>query len=266
MLVLVLASLCWAARAGGSCSAGQLGRVMAGVAGGGAVCRPRPTVVPLPHAIAGLPLLAPSHTVVDRCAGSCPHPAFSCLSTRTANLSLVVSVAGPGQGPGLQPALCTTAGLEQHTACYCGCAVGPGDCGTGQRFLHSECRCECEGREERAECLDRGWDWDTEHCRCLCPGRPYPPCPSTFVFDYAGSCACVPTQFSALPALQVALPLLLLGLLLGLTSLAQCRARSIGLFRGRGERSVAGRYAVLAGAEELELIPTSKPPGSQDAE
>ena len=36
----------------------------------------------------------------------------------------------------------------------------------------------------RASCLARGWLWDSSSCECLCPGRPYPQCPTQYVFDY----------------------------------------------------------------------------------
>ena len=36
----------------------------------------------------------------------------------------------------------------------------------------------------RASCLARGWLWDSSSCECLCPGRPYPQCPTQYVYDY----------------------------------------------------------------------------------
>lgn len=204
---------------------------------GEAPCRPRKTIVPVEVDEVGLQVVAPSHVEVMRCSGSCPLAHFSCLpekaSIEQVEVSVVLSPASLVKGP--TAAVCDTLQVEVHTSCQCGCPISPADCpGQGSHyFLPYECRCACRQEEGRGSCLARGWYWDPASCDCMCPGRPYPGCPSGYVYDYQSSCSCVPIHVMGFTEIEVVLVIFGGSCLVSLISMVQCYRQGVGIFRTR---------------------------------
>jgi len=219
--------------AGGSeCTQAQMVSIL-GRQAGEASCQPMPTIVPVEVGDGDELVLAPSHIEVNRCQGSCPLAALSCLPNTVKQVSVSALLSPPTFSIGQAQPVCHTAQVEEHTSCHCGCPIGPDYCPSNDKhyFLPYECRCACRREEGRASCLARGWVWDTSSCECICPGRPYPQCPTQYVFDYQASCSCVPIHAGAFSQLEVGLVLLAASSLLIVVSLLQCYRKGIGLFR-----------------------------------
>lgn len=197
-----------------------------------AKCQPTPTIVPVEVGPGDDLVLAPSHVEVKRCQGSCPLAALSCLPASVKQVSVPALLAPATLSIGQAQPVCHIAQVEEHTSCQCACPIGPEDCPSNDKhyFLPYECRCACKREEGRASCLARGWLWDSSSCECLCPGRPYPQCPTQYVFDYQASCSCVPIHAGAFSQLEVFLVLLATSSLLIVVSLVQCYRKGIGLF------------------------------------
>jgi len=212
------------------CTGEQMQDIM-GVGEGREVCRPRPTMVEIPSLSPDYDLVAPTHIEVARCGGSCPHAYFSCVKEETSYKDIPVMVTEQSITPGVVTSLCTTLSIEEHLSCQCGCVVKPGDCTHQQIFVPYECSCVCSDKDARANCLASGWHWDQATCQCMCPGRPYPACPSSYVYDYIYKCACVPLQYFAFTELEIVFVILLLGFMGCLVSLVQCYRRRVGLFK-----------------------------------
>jgi len=212
------------------CTGSQMQSIMAPKEGL-TVCMPRPTMVEIPSLSPEHQLLAPTHVEVARCGGSCPHSYFSCVKSDTRYKEVSVMLTERSVSPGVLKSLCTSLSIEEHLSCQCGCKVGPEDCSSKQEFLPYECSCVCENKEERMKCLSSGWHWDSSTCQCMCPDRPYPICPSSYVFDYMTRCTCVPMQYYAFTELELVFVILLVGFIGGLVSVAQCYRRKVGLFK-----------------------------------
>jgi hypothetical protein len=214
----------------GLCSGEQMKSIM-GAGEGKEVCMPRPTVVELPSLSPDYELVAPTHVSVARCGGSCPHSYFSCVPAETTYKDIPVMITEHSITPGVVTSLCTTLSMEEHMSCQCGCQATPSDCTTMQTFVPYECSCACMDKGARAACVAAGWHWDSPTCQCMCPDRPYPACPSSYVYDYIDRCACVPMQYYAFTDTEIVFVILLLGSMGALVSLAQCYRRKVGLFK-----------------------------------
>jgi len=212
------------------CSGDQMQTIM-GVGEGREVCKPRPTMVKIPTLSPDHQLVAPTHVEVARCGGSCPHSYFSCIKAETRYKDVPVMLTERSITPGVVTSLCTTLSVEEHVSCSCGCKAQSQDCSSKQTFLPYECSCVCNNKADRAACLSSGWHWDRSTCQCMCPGRPYPQCPSSYVFDYQDRCACIPMQYYAFTEMELVFVILMVGFIGGIVSLAQCYRRRVGLFK-----------------------------------
>ena len=212
------------------CSGDQMQTIM-GVGEGREVCRPRPTMVEIPTLSPEHQLVAPTYVEVNRCGGSCPHSYFSCVKAETRYKDVPVILTERSITPGVITSLCTNLSVEEHVSCQCGCKVKPQDCSSKQTFVPYECSCACTNKADRAACISAGWHWDRSICQCMCPGRPYPACPSSYVFDYQKRCSCVPMQYYAFTELELVFVILMVGCIGGLVSFVQCYRRRVGLFK-----------------------------------
>jgi len=230
--ILLLHLLPQLAASGSECTQAQMVSIL-GRQAGEASCQPTATIVPVEVGDGDQLVLAPSHIEVKRCQGSCPLAALSCLPATVKQVPVSALLSPPTFSIGQAQPVCHTAQVEEHTSCHCGCPIGPEDCPSSDKhyFLPYECRCACRREEGRASCLARGWLWDSGSCECICPGRPYPHCPTQYVFDYQASCSCVPIHAGAFSQLEVGLVLLAASCLLIVVSLVQCYRKGIGLFR-----------------------------------
>jgi len=211
------------------CSASQMQEILA--RGSLEGCRPRPVLVQVPYDSDNFQLLAPTHVEVSRCQGSCGHFHHSCIpdKIRKKEVSLVMTERTVEEG--MTTSYCGAAEVEEHLSCQCGCPITEQSCGANQVFLPYECRCSCTNLQERDMCLEKGWHWDRDACQCMCPGRPYPTCPSSFMFDYATTCSCIEVENIAFTALELVVIISSLGIIGGVASFVQCYNRKTGLFK-----------------------------------
>ena len=79
-------------------------------------------------------------------------------------------------------------------------------------FIH---RCVCKNHHERDTCLGRGWIWNKDTCRCMCPDQPYPTCPNNYMFDYLTTCSCIPLHNEASVEIITMIILTSLGTMIG---------------------------------------------------
>ena len=160
-------------------------------------CKPRPVIVPLtPEHLAHLPpghkLVISTHAEVTRCSGSCAHSSYlSCVPSKVSTKEVWVSLAPASVSPGVQEMMCTSVKVEQHEECQCGCHVTSEDCNAHQVYQPHLCQCSCADQAARAQCRDKGWTWDSSLCQCMCPGQPYPTCPTGYFYDYIDTCSCI---------------------------------------------------------------------------
>lgn len=172
---------------------------------------------------------------VMRCGGSCSHTFHNCIPDQTSVLTVPVllsrrfSVAGPAD------TLCASVPVEQHESCGCGCDLGPTACNKRQFFLPTECRCTCSDSAARDACLARSWFWHPQLCQCMCPNRPYAPCPTGYIFDHVETCACRTLAYRAFSVLELVVVVVALGTLCTTLSLIQCYRKGLGLFKHRRE-------------------------------
>ena len=194
-------------------------------------CRPRPVIVPVPNPTDTLQLMAPTHVEVMRCVGSCSHFQHSCVPSEVKMKSVPLVLTEHTIEQGFASSYCGEVEIEEHISCDCGCQLSTMSCSPYQLFLPYECRCACKNAEERDSCLSQGWHWDRDSCQCMCPGRPYPMCPSSYMFDYLYTCSCVQLQSFALTELELVVLVLSLSLAGAIFSILQCYRRKIGLFK-----------------------------------
>ena len=156
-------------------------------------CRPRKVTVELDTRSAwpGHALLAPTHSEVSRCVGSCGHYFHSCNPTSIGSIKMPVIMSEITVKEGVTETRCGHIEIEEHLTCGCGCDVTDDTCTEDQTFLQFECRCVCNNHNDRDLCLARGRRWDRDSCTCQCPGGPYPTCPNGYVYDYLNTCGCV---------------------------------------------------------------------------
>ena len=102
-----------------------------------------------------------------------------------------------------------------------------------QEFLASECRCSCRNALERDACLAKQWYWNPDLCTCMCPNRPYPTCPTSYIFDHVQTCSCLSVAYTARTVLELVLVVVSLGTLCTVASLFQCYRKGLGLFKHR---------------------------------
>lgn len=228
---VIISILCiYTARADPSqCSANQMQEIIArGTLEG---CRPRPVIVQVPYDSDNYQLMAPTHVEVNRCQGSCGHFHHSCVpaEVRKKKVPLVLTERTVQQG--VTASLCGEVEVDEHLHCQCGCPITEHNCGANQVFLPYECRCSCTNLKERDTCLAKGWHWDRDTCQCMCPGRPYPSCPSSYMFDYSVTCSCIEVQNTAFTELELVVLIFSLGLIGGVASFLQCYKRKTGLFK-----------------------------------
>ena len=88
--------------------------------------------------------------------------------------------------------------------------------------------------------------------------RPYPTCPTGYVFDHEAACDCSPVSFTAFTVLELVIVVIVLGSLALLLSLVHCYRNSIGFFRHRRGRSVQQqqRYRSASFRQKVELLST----------
>ena len=215
------------------CTNSQMETLWSSIMSPATVCQPRLVTVAMTDTVEGHSLVAPTHVSVRRCSGSCSHShsLHSCLPGKLSRREVEVVLSPVSAESGLQQSVCGRVTVEEHESCACRCDVSPGQCSALQTFLPLECRCVCSNRQERLDCLAGARHWDPHHCVCLCPGRPYPTCPNGYIYDYLQTCSCTPTKQDAFTELQLVLVVLVVSLVCGLTSVAQCYRRKVGLFR-----------------------------------
>lgn len=166
---------------------------------------------------------------------------------------------------------CGEVEVEEHVSCSCGCDISELHCTQRQRFLASECRCVCEDTREREDCIQKGWYWNSDLCHCMCPNRPYPTCPSGYIFDHEETCTCRVFSYRAFPVLELVIVVLSLGSICAILSLVQCYRKGLGLFKHRREtriRTESFRVKVRSLNELLgKSVPgrrrESSPPGEE---
>ena len=204
------------------------------------LCRPRSVIIPLtPDHLSHLPpsytLLAPTHVQVTRCSGSCPQAhssRLSCVPGQVSVSEVEVMLSPVSVSAGVQESVCASVRLEQHDTCECGCRVTARDCTDQQVYTPHLCQCSCD-QGTRAQCLERGWSWDSDHCQCMCPGQPYPTCPTGYVFDYKYTCSCIAPHVPGITEEEIVFVVVLLGFITSVLSLCQCYRRKVGLFKHR---------------------------------
>lgn len=170
-----------------------------------------------------------------RCSGSCSHTFHNCIPEETSikMVSVLLSQRSAVSGP--TDTLCATIPVVQHDTCTCGCDVTPAQCTSRQFFLSTECRCTCSDSDARDACLARNWFWNPDLCQCMCPNRPYPTCPTGYIFDHEAACSCRPLAYRAFTVLELVVVVIALGTLCTTLSLVQCYRRGLGLFKHRRE-------------------------------
>lgn len=223
-------------------------------------CRPRSTVLRLPDPEDAYSHTTPSHVEVMRCSGSCLHSYHRCIpaKTRTRREKVILAVRSAVAGP--VATVCAEIEVEDHVECTCGCDVTAGDCNARQVFLPAECRCGCPNIQERDRCIAQNWYWSPELCQCMCPNRPYPTCPTGYIFDHESACDCRPVSFTAFTLLELVIVVIVTGTLAALLSLAHCYRNGIGFFRHRwdvvGRRRRQHRYRSASFRQKVELLST----------
>jgi Tfp pilus assembly protein PilE len=85
------------------------------------------------------------------------------------------------------------------------------------------------------------------------PCRPYPTCPTGYIFDHESACDCRPVSFTAFTLLELVIVVIVTGTLAVLVSLAHCYRNGIGFFRHRRR---SGRYRSASFRQKVELLST----------
>ncbi|XP_052873135.1 platelet-derived growth factor subunit A isoform X2 [Anopheles cruzii] len=82
--------------------------------------------------------------------------------------------------------------IEEHVKCKCQCRIKETHCNEQQVYNPSNCRCECNNREERNRCLQERQlkQWNPATCSCDCLPRPEE-CTSGSLYD-PSACKCLP--------------------------------------------------------------------------
>jgi hypothetical protein len=83
--------------------------------------------------------------------------------------------------------------------------------------------------------------------------RPYPTCPTGYIFDHESACDCRPVSFTAFTLLELVIVVIVTGTLAVLVSLAHCYRNGIGFFRHRRR---SGRYRSASFRQKVELLST----------
>jgi hypothetical protein len=88
--------------------------------------------------------------------------------------------------------------------------------------------------------------------------RPYPTCPTGYVFDHEAACDCRPVSFTAFTVLELVIVVFVVGSLSIVLSLLHCYRNSIGFFRHRRGRSVQQqqRYRSASFRQKIEVLST----------
>lgn len=90
----------------------------------------------------------------------------------------------------------------------------------------------------------------------MCPNRPYPTCPTGYVFDHESACDCRPASFTAFTVLELVIVVTVVGSLAILLSLVHCYCNGIGFFRHRwrGQQHQQQRYRSASFRQKVELL------------
>ncbi|XP_040579698.1 uncharacterized protein [Lepeophtheirus salmonis] len=135
----------------------------------------------------------PSYALTDRCSGACD--TLECVPTKIENITVHVMAVMTRYSQGEWNTVCVSLRIEKHLDCSCSC---PDDeehrsCNADPNVYYdaSSCKCKCNDRIARTECLRSGKLWNERNCGCICPQSSWRPCGTGFIFDYRETCTCV---------------------------------------------------------------------------
>lgn len=95
----------------------------------------------------------PSCIKMMQCGGCCAHSGTTCSpideNEKQITLKKTKFVGGP---KGFQSMGDVTITVKEHTKCKCQCKKTAADCNGLQKFIPSQCRCECQNYDEQDKC------------------------------------------------------------------------------------------------------------------
>ncbi|XP_070497514.1 uncharacterized protein [Chironomus tepperi] len=119
-----------------------------------ATCQPVDTVISLVPKDERDPTIYyfPSCVIVKQCGGCCAHSGTSCTPTDETEKQITVKKTKFVNEPKLANLGDVTITIKEHNKCKCQCKKSASDCNGLQRFIRSQCRCECTNSKEADQC------------------------------------------------------------------------------------------------------------------
>merc|ERR1712038_558169 len=212
-------------------------------------CEPRTSLVDLRQFFVDnqdIIQVVPDHVMVHRCGGSCYMEAYDCIPTKTSVRTVEVMLVQSKWPHGQHEVHCSQLEVEVHDKCNCGCKLKKENCNKYQYYHESSCRCICNNTEVRSACIAANKVWDPDTCQCYCPKDTIQSCPTGYMFDFVGSCSCVPYHYQGGPSvgregLIAGIVILLFLTVTIITALVIMHQQKTGLFKRSSNSNINSR-------------------------